>query len=115
MKNKIIRTHEIKLRLSDDEFEYLSKAVAKTGLSREAYLHLIIQKIVPAEKPYPDLKETISQLRRIGNNLNQIAIVAHKIGTIDVMKYKKNFEELQRQIQYVLYVNGEYRKDEVDI
>lgn len=115
MKNKIKRNHEIKLRLSDDEFDYLNKAVAKTGLSREAYLRLIIQKIVPAEKPYPDLKETIDQLRRIGNNLNQIAVVAHKTGSIDVMKYKKNFNELQKQIQYVLRVNDEYRKDEVDI
>lgn len=112
---KIKRKNRVEIRLSDDELEHLNKAVAKTGLSREAYLRLIIQKIVPAEKPYPDLKETIDQLRRIGNNFNQIAVVAHKTGTIDVMKYKKNFDELQKQIQYVLRVNDEYRKDEVDI
>lgn len=115
MKNKIKRNHEIKLRFSDGELDYLNKAVVKTGLSREAYLRLMIQKIVPAEKPYPDLKETINQLRRIGNNLNQIAVVAHKTGSIDVMKYKRNISDLQEQIQYVLRVNDEYRKDEVDI
>ena len=109
------RKNEIKLRLYDDEFNKLNLEFEKSGLSREAYLRLIIQKIVPAEKPYPDLKETINQLRRIGNNLNQIAVAAHKTGSIDVMKYKKNFEELQKQIQYVLRVNDEYRKDEVDI
>lgn len=112
---KMKRKNRIEVRLSDDELDYLNKAVLKTGLSREAYLRLIIQKIVPAEKPYPDLKETIDQLRRIGNNLNQIAVIAHKTGSIDVMKYKKNFDELQKQIQYVLRVNNEYRKDEVDI
>lgn len=112
---KIKRKNRVEIRLSDDELDHLNKAVAKTGLSREAYLRLIIQKIVPAEKPYPDLKETIDQLRRIGNNLNQIAVVAHKTSSIDVMKYKKNFDELQKQIQYVLRVNDEYRKDEVNI
>ena len=112
---KVRRKNRVEIRLSDDELNHLNVAVAKTGLSREAYLRLIIQKIVPAEKPYPDLKETIYQLRKIGNNINQIAVIAYKTGSIDVMKYKKNFEELQKQIQFVLYVNGEYRKDEVDI
>jgi len=112
---KIKRKNRVEIRLSDDELDYLNKAVTKTGLSREAYLRLIIQKIVPAEKPYPDLKETIDQLRKIGNNLNQIAVIAHKTGSIDVMKYKQNFNELQKQIQYVLRVNEEYRKDEVNI
>lgn len=112
---KVKRKNRVEIRLSDDELDCLNKAVFKTGLSREAYLRLIIQKIVPAEKPYPDLKETIDQLRRIGNNLNQIAVIAYKTGSIDVLKYKKNFDELQKQIQYVLRVNDEYRKDEVDI
>lgn len=112
---KVKRKNRVEIRLSDDELEYLNLAVARSGLSREAYLRLIIQKIVPAEKPYPELIETIKQLRRIGNNLNQIAVIAHKTGSIDVMKYKKNFEELQNQIQYVLRVNDEYRRDGVDI
>lgn len=112
---KVKRKNRVEIRLSDDELDCLNKAVFKTGLSREAYLRLIIQKIVPAEKPYPDLKETINQLRRIGNNLNQIAVIAYKTGSIDVMKYKRNINDLQEQIQYVLRVNGEYRKDGVDI
>lgn len=112
---KVKRNNRIEIRLSDDELDYLNRAVAKTGLSREAYLRLIIQKIVPAEKPYPDLVETITQLRRIGNNLNQIAVIAHRTGSIDTMKYKKNYDELQNQIQSVLRVNDEYRKDEVNI
>lgn len=112
---KVKRNNRIEIRLSDDELNYLNSAVAKTGLSREAYLRLIIQKIVPAEKPYPDLVETITQLRRIGNNLNQIAVIAHRTGSIDTMKYKKNYDDLQNQIQSVLRVNDEYRKDEVSI
>ena len=49
---KVKRKNRIEIRLSDDELNHLNVAVAKTGLSREAYLRLIIQKIVPAEKPY---------------------------------------------------------------
>lgn len=106
---KVRRKNRIEIRLSDDELNHLNVAVAKTGLSREAYLRLIIQKIVPAEKPYPDLKETIYQLRKIGNNINQIAVIAYKTGSIDVMKYKKNFEELQKRFNmfYMSMVNTE--------
>ena len=88
---KVKRKNRVEIRLSDDELDCLNKAVFKTGLSREAYLRLI------------------------GNNINQIAVIAYKTGSIYVLKYKKNFDELQKQIQYVLRVNDEYRKDEVDI
>ena len=69
---KVRRKNRIEIRLSDDELNHLNVAVAKTGLSREAYLRLIIQKIVPAEKPYPDLKEKYRNEELVLNEENYI-------------------------------------------
>ena len=106
------RNKEIKIRLTDDELNDLNKAVAKTGLSREEYLRTLIKKIVPANKLYPDLIETIKQLRMIGNNINQLAVIAHKTGSIDVLKYRNDFEKIQKQINYIIKTNQEYRNME---
>ena len=33
----------------------------------------------------------------IGNNLNQIAVIGYKTGTIDILKYKRNCSELEKK------------------
>lgn len=106
------RYRRVEVRLNDEELEQLNLAVAKTGLSREEYLRSIINNRVPAEKPHPDFIETIRQLRKIGNNLNQIVVIAYKTGSIDVLKYKKEAEKLQNEIQQILQTYREYRKED---
>ena len=44
----------------------------------------------------------IKQLRMIGNNLNQIAVIGYKTGTIDILKYKRNCSELEKNVQLIL-------------
>lgn len=75
------------MRLNDDEFEKLNIAVAKTGLSREAYLRKLIAGQKTKELPPPDFRPMMRQLYYCGNNLNQIARKAHALGVIDVQKY----------------------------
>ena len=38
----------------------------------------------------------------IGNNLNQIAVIGYKTGTIDILKYKRNCSELEKNVQLIL-------------
>lgn len=92
------RNKSIKCRLNTYEFNALNDNVFRSGLSREAYLRLLIKGNIPQEKPSIDFVEMISQLRRIGNNLSQIALIAHKTGSIDVIRYKKDIEELNNNI-----------------
>ena len=91
--NKIKRNKEIKIRLSLIELENLNECVKKTGLSREEYIRTLIS---------DDVKEIIKQLRMIGNNLNQIAVIGYKTGTIDILKYKRNCSELEKNVQLIL-------------
>lgn len=106
------RKKEIKIRLSEKELEILNHNVSLTGLSREAYLRSIIKKIVPANTPSVELVETIKQLRAIGNNMNQLVMIAHKTGSIDVMKYKNNHVRLENQIQEILRIMNQTNKME---
>lgn len=103
------KTREIKVRLTDEELLELNRLVARSGLSREEYVRSLIKKIIPSDMPSVELVETIKQLRMIGNNLNQIAVIAHKTHSIDIMKYKKNIDDLQDMIQYILKVINEPR------
>ena len=81
------RTHDLHLRLNDDELEKLNVAVAKTGLSREAYLRKLIAGHQPKELPPPDFRPMMRQLYYCGNNLNQIARKAHALNLIDAQQY----------------------------
>lgn len=38
----------------------------------------------------------------IGNNLNQIAVIGYKTGIIDILKYKRNCSELEKNVQLIL-------------
>ena len=100
--NKIKRNKEIKVRLSFIELENLNECVKKTGLSREEYIRTLISGYVPAPRISDDVKEIIKQLRMIGNNLNQIAVIGYKTGTIDILKYKRNCSELEKNVQLIL-------------
>ena len=44
----------------------------------------------------------MKELHAIGNNLNQIAVIGYKTGTIDILKYKRNCSELEKNVQLIL-------------
>lgn len=88
----------IKIRLSEERFHQLNEIVSLTSLSREEYLRNLITGTVPKERPSEDFLEIIQQLRSIGNNLNQLTMIAHKIGSIDIVRYKKDIVELNKNI-----------------
>lgn len=92
------RQNEIKLRLYDDEINKLNLEVQKSGLSREAYLRSLINYEIPRGKPTEDYLEVIRQLKKIGNNLNQIAVIAHKTNAIDIVRYKQEVINIKLQL-----------------
>lgn len=109
----MIRNNEIKIRLSQDEFDKLNSLVKATGLSREEYLRMLIKNIVPSNTPSAEFIEVIKQLRMIGNNINQIVVIAYKTGSIDIMKYKMTYQNLQDSIMKIFDIINESKKLEV--
>lgn len=92
------RTKSIKIRLSERELCHVNKLVKNSGLSREAYMRSLVCGFVPCPKPTIEYLEIIKQLRAIGNNLNQIAVVAHKTNAIDILRYKSEVQNLKEEL-----------------
>lgn len=68
---KRARPKQIVIRLTEQDFETVKKKVAKSGMSQQEYLtRAITQKEVVSTD---GIKEILPELKRIGNNLNQIA------------------------------------------
>lgn len=79
------RGKQINFRLSESEFEQFQKNVQKSKLTQSEYLRkCILEKNIYV---IDDMKELVLELKRLGNNLNQIT---KKVNTGEV----KNIDEL---------------------
>jgi len=71
---KVIRNHEIKVRLSADELKRLDRKVSKSGMkSREEFCRACFRNAEIKEPPPKDFFVLITEVRRVGSNLNQVA------------------------------------------
>lgn len=91
--------------LSREEAEQLRMKAIKVGVSEADVLRNLIMDYSPQEKPPTEFYDSIKELRAIGNNLNQIAKVAHSLKYIDDEYYKKQVEILQN---FILKVKEEF-------
>ena len=68
------RTHEIKIRLNDEEFAHLNEMVGKSNYSREVFLRFLLNGYVMQECPRDfimfkkDVIQIINELRTIRRN-----------------------------------------------
>lgn len=92
------RNIQILIRLNENENKILLKSIEETGMTKGKYIRSLICGNVPRQKPSVDFFDTINQLRRIGNNLNQLVMIAHKTGSIDIVRYKRDIAELNENI-----------------
>ncbi|MDB7981090.1 MULTISPECIES: plasmid mobilization protein [Faecalicoccus] len=74
---------KIKIRLSETELIKLNALTKESGRSIKSYLRSLINEIVPCNKPNLEYLEILSELRHIGSNMNQIALIANKSSYID--------------------------------
>lgn len=93
------RKNSFVVRMTDAELEKLDKQVFKSGLSREAYARSVLtSSVVPKPMPPETFHTVIFHLRRIGNNMNQIARIANTTGEIDARQYRENVTSLNQEI-----------------
>lgn len=92
------RKHRIEVAMNDQEYEEFMKRIKECGLSKQSYLLQLVKNRIPQPLPSDDFQEVIRQLRRIGNNINQVAVIANKNGSIDILKFNKAKQELDKQI-----------------
>ena len=71
----------------------LTKKYRKAKLSREGYLRKLINDSEVKEAPPVDWSAAAWELRRLGNNINQILVKANSVGFIDVPMLRKALAE----------------------
>lgn len=64
--------------LNEEEYSILQQDLERTGLTQSKYLRSLIMKRPIREKLPIDYYRMLTELSRIGNNLNQIARIANQ-------------------------------------
>lgn len=81
------------IRLTKKEMDTVTKKARKLGLSREGYCRQALLNPVVKEAPSADAQALTNELKRVGNNLNQVLALAHSKGFLDVPRLKQVIEE----------------------
>lgn len=87
------RNCRVEVYLTKDELDALTKKVRKTKLSREGFLRRLINEAVVKEAPPAELTSLIWELRRVGNNINQILLKANAVGFLDAPMLRRALDE----------------------
>lgn len=110
MKNiKRLRYIEKKVRLTKEEDEYIRKKVEQSpfnNFQNFARIMLITGEVKMID--YSELKKLNGQINRVGNNINQIAKLAHyfdEISNEDIQEIKQNVEYMKALVEAALKDN----------
>lgn len=92
------RDQRFLVSLTKKEMNGLMEKIHKTGLTRDAYVRMVLAETQPRELPHPDFFEVLKVLRQISINMNQIALKANLTDLIDKNTYWENSRRLQEVI-----------------
>ena len=96
------RSNQFIIRLNDQELDHLNTLVAMAKLSRESYIRMLINGVIPRAAPSKELLETTKLLRNIANNINQVARIANRNGSLDTETYQSNYADLLDTIDQIM-------------
>ena len=88
-------------RMSEAEFHKFDQLAKETGIPKEVYIRNLLNGLLLKPAPTEELIEVIRQLRRIGNNINQLSAAANRNGHMDTPLYKENYVELLKEINEI--------------
>lgn len=96
------RTNRVEIKLNDAEYAHLNNLVQASNLSRESYLRMCLNGLVPKPSPSTELIEAIEILRQIAEFLSDISKSVYTQNGIDESIYIHNLEQLQNQINEIM-------------
>ena len=92
------RNKSIPIRVTEDELKQINKKAAKARLSRTDYLiNCALGKEITLIE---DIKPLLTEMRRIGNNLNQQTKLAN-MGKINAVNLEETLAALDRMYQVI--------------
>ena len=92
------RTKTFSARLSEQEYESLNKAIAKTGLTKSAFIRTVARGYLPKPRPPNDYDKMMSELTDIATNIYSISNGTFNIHKIDTEFLRGQAERLDKVI-----------------
>ena len=89
------RNNRIVFYLNDKELESFEQKVQKAGCPRESFIRKAIQEVQIKELPPADLHKLIWEIRRAGNNIDQILMIANSKGILNIPDLRKAIDNLR--------------------
>ena len=89
------RNHRVVFYLNDREFEAFEQKAKRSSRSREAFIRRAIQEVQIKELPPADLHKLIWEIRRVGNNIDQILMIANAKGILNIPDLRKAIDDLR--------------------
>lgn len=88
------RPKQLSFRVSEEEYQQLQEKISESGKNQQEYiLSCVLEKdIVNTD----GIKELLPELKRIGNNLNQIAKALNSTGYYEYRLITQNQKELNK-------------------
>lgn len=102
------RPKALLLRLTEEEATQLKEQSARTGRTQSDIIRSAWKKIKIIELPHADFAETVIQLRRIGNNLNQVARAANmgEVHMPEIQAVLKEIVTVDKKLSKILSGGG---------
>ena len=89
------------IRLSESEFDDFTMKAEKAGLTKSALMRRAVKGLEVKEAPSVDVRSLMVDIIRVGNNLNQIAVVANAQQLVDVPLLHKTIDEVQTALNAI--------------
>lgn len=91
-----MRVRQIKKQyyLNEEENEILKNKCLLTGYNEGSLIRSLLIGFKPKEKPPIEFYNAIKEIRKIGININQIALIANSTNKIDLIKLEFVLNEL---------------------
>lgn len=94
-----MRTHTktFHIRLTEEEYERLCKYSERAGLPKSTYIRFMINGQSPKDHPPMDYFKMAKELHYIGHNLNQLATLAHRFGSLRTKKLDETIADFNKK------------------
>ena len=92
------RTKTFSARLSEQEYETLNKAIAKTGLTKSAFIRTVARGYLPKPRPPNGYDGMVSELTEIATNLYSVSNGMLNTDKIDTTFLKSQAQRLDKVI-----------------
>ena len=88
------RNIQVKFYLNDKEFQHLNELCEKVKLSKAQLIRFLLLSYKPIVPPPIEYKKLITEMRMIGNNINQLLVIARSNGVLNATALEKHLTAL---------------------